>query len=205
MAKPLILAFQRNEVSLNLEKIDRSKLYGFVRVQAVDEDGRPCELAVLAGDGHTIIAKGGIATAYISPDGLWRNRADLKPVDPEGQEVVPVRSSFSAPVPVEKEATIDEYLAHSIRSVYLMTGDLEETELGKALRDGRIFTFPFSYRGGLEADTAFLLADESGNVFMALGRPTAIQFVGLDQATGLAPEEEASEDDTDDGMDFSMM
>lgn len=205
MAKPLVLDYQGTELPVALERVDRSRLYGYVDVKALDEQGRPCELCTLAGDGHTIVARGGTAVAYLSPDGLWRAKADLKAVDMHGQEITPVASSFNAPVPLATTATVDEYLSHNIRSVYLLSCEQGLGALAEELGRGTIYTFPFSYRGGLEADTAFLLAGAGGGIFLALGRPTDIQFVGLEQAGAVAAEEEGAEEEEEESMDFGMM
>src|SRR5260221_701392 len=113
MAKPLTVEFQGQAVNFTLEKVDRTKLYGYVETEVMDESGKRCELGTLAGDGRSIIGKGGTAIAYLSQDGLWRKKAELKPVDVHGKVITPVKSTFDAPVALERQATIDDYLSHS--------------------------------------------------------------------------------------------
>ena len=84
-----------------------------------------------------------------------------------------------------------------------MQNDGSMRDLLAELRGGTIFKFPYSFRGGLEADAGFLLAGADGNVFLAVGSPTKIEFVGLQQAVGLA-EEESGEDEAD-MLDFDMI
>lgn len=151
MAKQLNLVFQGESVNFDLEKVDRTKLYGYVETEVVDEAGKPCELATLIGDGHSIVGKGGTAIAYLSPTGQWRKKSDLKAVDLFGKVIVPVKSTFDAPVTLEKQATIDDYLSHNINLIYRLTPDEEHPALMSELKKGTIFQFPFSYRGGLEA------------------------------------------------------
>jgi hypothetical protein len=55
----------------------------------------------------------------------------------------------------------------------------------------------------LEADAGFLLMGEGGNVFMAVGNPTNVDFLGLQQTAALADEEEGV--DETDLMDFDMI
>src|SRR6266404_9309777 len=110
MAKPLVVEFQGQTADLQLEKIDRTKLYGYVETEVIDEAGKRCELATLTGDGHSIVGKGGTALAYLSTNGLWRDKAALKAVDVHGQAMVPVKSTFDAPVTLENKATIEDLL-----------------------------------------------------------------------------------------------
>ncbi len=204
MAKPLVLRFAGTEIAFDLEKVDRSKLYGTREVEAVDEKGRKCDLATLADDGRTVIGRGGTAHAMLSPEGAWLEKSALKPVDPEGKPITPVPSTYSAPVPLGSKASIEEYLSHNIRSVYVVRPQGDASALGKELQSGAIYTFPYSFRGGLEADAAFLLAGKDGNVFLAVGNPTRIRFVGLEQAASLT-EEGPGEEEDEESLDFGMM
>jgi hypothetical protein len=203
MGKPLVFAYGNAEFSFDPMKIDRSVLYGFKEVEVLDERGQRCELATLADDGKTVVGRGGVTYAYLAPDGAWCDKAALKPVDLEGREIQPVASSFSAPVPLAEKASLEEYLSHNVRSVYLMQSDGSPAELLAELRGGTIFKFPYSFRGGLEADAGFLLAGADGNVFLAVASPTRIEFVGLQEAAGAA-EEESGEEEAD-LLDFDMI
>ncbi len=203
MAKPLVLAFGGADLAFDIERVDRSRLYGTVDVEALDEKGRRCDLATLADDGRTVIGRGGTALGMLSPEGAWLEKSQLRPVDVEGKPVVPVPSTYSAPVPLSKKATIEEYLSHNIRSVYVVRAQGDASAIVKELQGGAIFTFPYSFRGGLEADAAFLLGGKDGNVFLAVGNPTKIRFVGLEQAGALT--EEGPEEEEEEALDFGMM
>src|SRR5271154_6533634 len=98
MAKPLVVEFAGESVNMSLSKIDRTRLYGYVDTEVLDETGKPCELGTLLGDGHTLIGKGGTGLAYLSQDGLWRKKAELRPVDRHGAVITPVKSTFDAVV-----------------------------------------------------------------------------------------------------------
>lgn len=63
--------------------------------------------------------------------------------------------------------------------------------------------FPFSYRGGLEPDQAFLLLGSDGNLFLALGRLPTFEFVGLRNSAPLAEEETVEEEESE--LDFGMI
>lgn len=205
MAKPLVVELRGQSFDLQLEKVDRTKLYGFVEAEVQDEAGRPCEVGTLTGDGHSIVGRGGSAIAYLSPDGLWRKKTDLRPVDPAGQPIPPVRSTFDAPVSLDRTATIDEYLSHNIHLIYRLTSEQEPAELRDELKKGTIFQFPFSYRGGIEASAGFLLQAADGNIFLCVGSPTKIEFIGLKTAAPVPTEEPGADADEEDLLDFSIV
>jgi hypothetical protein len=203
VAKPLVFQWGDNDLSFQLAKIDRSKLYGYKEVEVLDEDGNRCELATLADDGKTVVARGGTGLGQLDADGRWTDKSQLKAVDLEGNEIQPVASSYSAPIKLFETVTPDEYLRHNVRLVYQIETDDDTESLVQELERGTIFTFPYSYRGGLEADAGFLLMGEGGNVFMAVGNPTNVDFLGLQQTAALADEEEGV--DETDLMDFDMI
>jgi hypothetical protein len=206
MAKPLTLAFGGQAVQLNLEKVDRSKLYGYVDTEAYDDSGKRCELGTLIGDGHSIVGKGGASIAYLSHDGRWQKKAELKPVDLQGKPIIPVKSSFDAPIELSKKVTVDEYLSHNVNSVYQLTADSTQSALLTELKKGTIFSFPFSYRGGLESSAGFILQAADGNIFLAIGSPTKVDFVGLKATAAVVSDvDEPAAAEEEDGLDFGLI
>lgn len=205
MAKPLVVELQGTSHNLDLEKIDRTKLYGYVETEVLDEAGKRCELATLAGDGHSLIGKGGTGLAYLSHDGQWRKKAELRPVDLEGKAITPVKSTFDSTVPLTTKATVDDYLAHNIHLIYRLKPQEDADDLIAELKAGTIFQFPFSYRGGVEASAGFLLMGADGNIFLCVGSPTALEFVGLKTQPVFVPEENDAAAEEEDSLDFSMV
>jgi hypothetical protein len=134
---------------------------------------------------------------------MWREKGDLKPVDLRGNVLSPVKSSFDAPIVLEQQASIDDYLAHNIHLVYRLSSEGDASPLLDELRSGTIYSFPFSYRGGLEAYTGFLLLGSDGNLFLAVGSAPSFEFVGLKQPAAIAEDEASGEEE--DGLDFGMM
>ncbi len=204
MAKPLVFQLGESEFSFAMNKIDRSKLYGFKEVEALDESDQKCDLATLAGDGCTLIGRGGTGLGWLDADGSWCEKSQLTPIDKDGSEIVPVPSSFSASIKLFDTATVEEYLEHNIRLVYSMDALGESDELMSELNRGTIFRFPYSYRGGLEADTAFLLTNEGGEVMMSVGTPTQVEFIGM-AAPAATVDESGGQDAEVDLMDFDMI
>ena len=202
MAKPLVFQLGDQEVAFSLNKVDRSKLYGFKEVQALDESNHVCDLATLAGDGRTLIGRGGTGLGWLDADGGWRDKAELVPVDTDGNKIEPVPSSFSAPIKLFDTATVEDYLEHNIRLVYALESEDDLTDVMAELNRGTIFKFAYSYRGGLEADRAFLLNNDEGQAMMAVGTPTKVEFVGMAAA---AAAEEAEEIEDIEMMDFDMI
>jgi len=204
MPRALKFKYGDSEFECELNKIDRRKLYGSVDVETRDIDGNRCGLATLANDGKTLIPYGGTALGYISSDGEWVERTDLKPVDLSGNELPLLSSSFDVIIELKKTATLEEFLNYSSRLVYLMgTDDDFAPELVEQLAAGVIFQFEFLYREGISADPAFLLGTPDGLIWMMVGKPSAIEYVGLDQAAvcfvGNEDDEEVEE------FDFEML
>jgi hypothetical protein len=190
MARQLVLSLDGEEFSANLQKIDRERLYGDIEIEAFDEEGNEAVLQILDADGKTLIATGGTSLATMDEDGNSVDRRKLIPINSEGEEIEPVPSSFNQPN-LLYEATVDEYLSHYVKSVYILSPpeganfDL----LDDVLSGDAIYKFDFSYRGGLEYDTAFLLGNDK-TVFMVIGTNATLQFVKLNQPSVLEPIEE---------------
>ena len=205
MARQLVLSLDGREFPVSLVKIDREKLYGSVEIEAFDEKGREAQLRVLAADGKTLIDKGGTALTIVNEKGTSMDRSALTAVDEDGDPIEPVPSSFNAPNVLDR-ATSDDYLAQMVKSVYL----LQPPEDGGDIRylldhlDGEaIFTFPFSWRGGLEYDKAFVLGADN-EAFMIVGKPAEFKFLRLNQATTLLDSTEEEEISADD-LDFDLI
>ena len=216
MPRSLNFHFNDSEISLTMHKVDRSRLYGFKEVEVVDENDNKCELATLAEDGRTVVGKGGTALAYLSVDGNWCERDKIKPVNLEGDEITPVKSSFSSAIDLREKVSIDEYLNHNIRLIYRMELNIESEEDGptesdafenlmQELKSGAIYNFPYSFRGGLEADAGFLLTNHNDELFFVVGDRSNVEMIGLQQVAAATQDEEPSSDAGADLMDFDMI
>ena len=205
MPRALVFRHRDAELSFQIEKLDRTKLYGSVDVEAIDDKGRKCELATLASDGRTLLGKGGTAAAFLSETGSWLERAALKPVDAFGDPIAPVPSSFAAPVELAGDTDIDDYLSHNVKSVYFLSTEADVAPLAAELKEGKIFKFPYSFRGGLVSDVGFLLANPEGQIFLAVGQPTRIHAIGLDVQPVYEDEETVAAEGETDELDFGMM
>ena len=201
----LKLEFEGEPVNCGINKVDRSKLYGYKKTEILDDQDRPCSTATLASDGKTLIPSGGVALAYISPTGAWREKSELQAVDMNGEPIEGVTSTFKETVDITEECTPEHFLDHSIRMVYKLSPEEDHQFPGSllaALKEGKIYTFPFSYRGGLTADTAFIMEGEDKTIWMLIGKKTDINFLSYEQAKGVAEPEEQEDEDED--LDFNM-
>lgn len=203
MARPLVLVLDGVEYPVSIVKIDRDKLYGHVEIEAYDEKGREASLRVLAADGKTLIDKGGTALATVNDRGDSVDRNELVPVNEDGEPLEQVPSSFNQKNEL-KPATVEEYFTQIVKSVYLVgtfdTNDI--SDLRDALSDDRMYTFPFSWRGGIDYDNAYLIGS-GGDIFMVVGKQAEFEYVKLNQAAALdaGDEEEISADD----LDFDLL
>ena len=209
MARKLEFDFGGETFTMAIHKVDRSKLYGRVKTETFDANDKECTLATLARDGRTIIPMGGTASGYVNTEGLWVTRDELIPIDRDGKEIEEVASSFSAPTPLTQEVDIDTFLDHPIRLAYQLEAQTEmDVGLKAKLKAGAIFQFPFSYRGGIYFDPAFLMQGEGETLWMLIGQKSDIEFVGFEQAAICAARcDELGEDDSGetDAFDFDML
>ena len=209
MARKLEFEFGEDRFSCAILKVDRSKLYGHVVTQTYDADDKRCDLVSIARDGRTIIPYGGTASAYIDTKGLWVERDDLKPVDGDGKALNEVPSSFKIPNRLASEISLETYLDHPIRITYLLSPENDIAPKLKAkLKKGAIYQFPFSYRGGVNTDPAFLLMGEDDTLWMLIGHTSDIDYLGFEQAAVCAArslDEEEDEDENADAFDFDML
>lgn len=203
MARALVLSLDGQEFPVSIVKIDREKLYGRVEIEAFDEKGREASLRVLAADGKTLIDKGGTALATITDKGDSVERSELIPIDTDGEKIEQLPSSFTQKNEL-KPATVEDYFTQIVKSVYLV-GTFETNDISALqdfLSDGRMYCFPFSWRGGTEYDNAYLIGSGS-DIFMVVGKQADFQYVKLNQPAVLDSGEE--EDISADDLDFDLM
>ncbi len=188
-----------------LHKVDRSKLYGARKIETLDEQGDPCELATLLDDGKTLIPYGGTASGYLNPDGEWVSRGQITPVDPDGEPLQKVSSSFDTGLTLSTRASMDEFLDHSIRLSYALQSEALDPVFVETLADGAIFKTRFSYRGGIHPDPAFVLQGEDQTIWLLIARENVIEYAALEQAAVIAATEEDDDETDSDELDFGLL
>lgn len=201
MAKTLAISLGSTSFELIPQKVDRDKLYGHTEIRVLNADGTCCSQAAINGDGVNIICPGATKIGITDDSGNWVDKQALIPKLEDGSTPVKIQSSFDSEISLAREASIEELLDLSIQSVYQLTG-MDAIQLAVAINE-RIYTFDFSYKGGYECCTAFVLANENG-VFMLTGTSATYEYVGMDELAEL----DACDGDIniEDGeLDFSMM
>ncbi len=203
LAKSLTFTLGIETCSLEPVKLERKKVYGWTETRATDDSGAECQLVNLEESGSSIIPKGGIGLGMLDPNGLWVIKSELVALDANGSPAQAFPSSFDAPIELAVTASVEQLLNHNVTSVYCLAPSEPSAVLLKALTDGTIFTFPFSYRGGFEQSTAFLLLSNE-TLFLLTGEPVIFEFIGLAQS-GVIDEAEDDVAEESDELDFSMM
>lgn len=200
MARTLNFKINGCEYSAEPVKIERKKLYGWTELVVTDVHGNNCRRVSLNSDGTTIIDKGAIKLGMVDEAGSWIMREQLMAVNSNGEQIEKIRSSFETGCILDTKASVEELLAVNISSVYELSGDDSTnlaTEIGKD-----IYRIDFNYRSEYSADPAYILSTSSG-LFLLVGRPIEIEFIGLEQ-TGVIEDEEDTEFEDGD-IDFSLM
>lgn len=200
MARALVLSLGGEESRFQIVKVDREKLYGKKERVVVDEENRPCTPAWLTADGSALVPAGG--TAHVWIDERWdaTEMNARKAVDADGQPLVQHPSTLDVPQEARR-VPADRVLDHLTHTVYELAPEALGAAARAALEEGAILEVPFAYRGGYEADRAFVLQNAEG-IFALVGRPTGFQMLSHQ----VQPELESPEGDELEGdLDFSMM
>ena len=182
-------------------KVDRSKLYGWTELKALDDEGRECQMVNMDETGTVIIPKGGLGLGILSPEGQWVDRGSLKAVKPDGSDAPPVASSFSSPIELKDAVDDESFLDHNISLVYQL--DDAPAELIAAVGE-KIFGFCYAYRDGFKGDPAFVLAS-GGSLFMLVGQKTEYEMLSLAEASAVDDEDQGDDEEGEDDLDFSAM
>ena len=210
MARSLHFLHPSGPFEATIIKVDRGKLYGSRELETLDSEGHLCTLATMAADGHSLIPVGGTAIAHLNAEGLWLEGDQLRPVDADGAPLPLIASSFEAPIALERNVDVEGLLEHSIRLTYAL--DLLAplpTALDAELASGAIYGFPFSWRGGADADPAFLLRGEDGTLWMLVGEANSIEEVGLEPPAPWTSDADLEDQEApgraEDPLDFRML
>ena len=200
MARTLTFSHKGTEFQVPINKVDRSKVYGWVDRKAIDRDGNECFFGSISGDGLNIFGRESFEMGHVDETGDWVEKADLKVVDTEGNVLERQEASFKSPVELAEVVSVDEYLNHTAKSVYQIDdpGDLLE-----AVKEAGIFKFNFNYIASYQPDPAFLVENE-GVLFMVVAEDAGFEFIGLAEVESTVLVEDDEEEEASDELDFSM-
>lgn len=202
MARSLNFSLNGAELSVSIEKVDRKKIYGWVEKKALDRDDNICHFGSISGDGMHIFGKESFEQGYIDEKGSWVEKSTLKVVDNNGNVLEKEEASFKKTIELAETVTVDEYLNHTVKSVY----ELEAPEeMHKAVQelDG-VYKFFFNYTVSYSPDPAFLIANDDA-LFMIVAEESGFEFIGLQEVeSAVLVEDEEDEEEAGDELDFSM-
>lgn len=187
------------ESSFDHEKLDRAKLYGKRQRWILDPHGQRCERAELSRDGTLLIRSGMTAQGYFDEAGAWIPNSQLVGLDAEGKPLAHVPSTLGEAQALTGPVDPGEILDLAVRSVYVLSPGGFDPKLEAALKDGKVFRFEFSYRGGYDTEIAYLVGNASG-YFALVGSPAISEWCELQ--TTIA--DDAGGDDDGDELDFEM-
>lgn len=178
MSKELTLNLSGKQVTVSIEKVDRSDLYG--QTISTMLDGRvECTRVQVLMDA-TILGQKSTAKALMI-EGMWVEEQDTKRYTNEGHEMVKEESSFKA-APDANMCFIDNLLDYCIKSVYSLDKEFDTT-----------YDTQFSYTAGYPK-TAYLITGADGNGYMLIGEPARCDWVGHKDLSTV-DDEEWTEDD----------
>jgi len=202
LAKGLTFSIGGASFEADPEKLDRKKLYGYRENIALDDDGAECTLVSTSECGTIVIPKGGTGLGYLSADGNWVDRGEIKTVNLDGSPALIKPSSYSGTITLDQKASPEDLLDCSVAGFYHLFSDPELlTAIGT-----NIYQFEYCYRDSYETSTAFVLASGNGGskeLFMLIGYKNDFQFLGFDEISVVDEADEEEEDD-DGGFDFSF-
>jgi len=200
MARTAEFSINGLSIVAELKKVDRKKIYGWSSIEVYDENKSKCKIAGLA-DGCYILPSGSTSLVTLNTKGEVVSKSDMVGLDSNGKPVDKVPSVYDRTVML-REATVDEYLSLSVKSVYQLSIAEKKEDFLKVLNTGKIFYFVFNYREDYEGDDAFLLS--SGNeIFAITGMLSDPEFIGLqDNEQELVVEDTEATDEDD--FDFAM-
>ena len=199
MARVISVSLDGVESSFGFKAVDRSALYGKRRRVALDRSGEPCSRASLLQDGSMLLRSGMTGQGYFLSDGTFLKQSDLEGFDAEGLPLEKVASTLGVPQPLEGPLDPSAVLDLRVETVYALDADTVSDDLLARLDAGGVYRFSFNFRDDYRAETAILLANDSG-VFALIGIPVAYEWSEL-RAVAELP---AVDDDSDDDLDFEM-
>lgn len=185
-----------------IAKVDRDKVYGYVKTEIYDNNGGLCSTASLLDDGSTLILSGSTALKSVDKNGAEVNKKTLTAVHLDGTPADQIPSVFDAEIKLNP-ATIDALFDLEVKSIYQLSFDDEAAkhELIATLASGNLFSFDFTYRADYCCDDALLVSAQN-EVFILVGK--TVEFPYLNNEVVQIVEEELEETEEEDEFSFDM-
>jgi hypothetical protein len=199
MAKPVIVSFQGEQSTFQLQKLERQKLYGSKRRIPIDAKGIPCNRAALTDDGAVLLLSGMTAQGWFDPDGAQVESSAIGARGPDGSALELVPSTLGVCQVLEGPIEATEVLDLAVSSAYRLEPETLADSLATSLAAGEAWRFPFNYRPDYRAETAFLVGNDDG-IYALIGIPTEVRYLSLNAPPPLEADDEGADD-----LDFEML
>jgi hypothetical protein len=198
MARGLVLEWNGEVASFDLQRVERSHLYGSKRRIAVDEGGAPCGRASMTLDGSVVIRPGMTAQGWFTEDGEQVESAEVVAISPEGAPLAVHPSTMGVQQSLVGPVDPREVLDLTTDAVFVLRAEAIPPKLKSALASGDVFRFTYCYRPDPSPQVGYLVANAEG-IFAIVGRVYACPWMTREQA--------ASELDShgDEELDFEMV
>ncbi len=185
-----------------ITKVDRDKVYGYVKTEIYDNNGGLCSTASLLDDGATLILSGTTALKSVDKSGAEVNKKNLMAVHLDGTPAEQLPSVFDAEIALQP-ATMDALFDLEVKSIYQLSFDDEAVkhELIATLAEGKLFTFKFNYRADYTSDDALLVSAQN-EVFILTGK--TIEFPYLNNEIVQIIEDDQEEMEEEEEIDFGL-
>lgn len=185
-----------------ITKVDRDKVYGYVKTEIYDSNGGLCSTASLLDDGSTLILSGSTALKSVDKSGAEVSKKGLKAVHLDGTPAEQLPSVFDAEIALTP-ASLDTLFDLEVKSIYQLSFDDETVkhELIATLANGNLFSFKFNYRADYTSDDALLVAAQN-EVFILTGK--IIEFPFLNNEIVQIIEDELEEMEEEEEIDFGL-
>lgn len=200
MARSLNFSLKGAEIPVSIEKVDRKKIYGWVEKKALDRDSNVCHFGSISSDGMNIFGKESFEQGYVDGQGSWTEKTSLKVVNNTGDVLEKEEASFKKTIELSEIVGVDEYLNHTVKSVYELDAPEEIVKAAKEA-DG-VYKFSFNYTASYSPDPAFLIANDDA-LFMIVAEEGGFEFIGLQEIESAVMVDD-EEDEAGDELDFSM-
>ncbi len=184
-----------------INKIDRDKIYGYVKEFTYDANGEECVMGSVLNDGSTFVLSGSTAIKKVDGQLHELGKDDIKTVKLDGSEAELVASVFEeekelSEFPLEKVLDLQVELAYQLS----FEDDDEKNAALKLIDKDKAYYFVYNWRTDYEGSDAFIVSNGT-DIFALSGK--IIEFTFLDNKTMVAVDE-AEDESEDDELDFSM-
>ena len=199
MARSIVVSLKGVESSFGFKAVDRNSLYGKRRRVPLDSSGGICTRASLLEDGSLLLRSGMTGQAYFLPDGTSLKQSELEAFDFDGSPLEKVPSTVGVSQELHGPVNAQDVLDLRVKTIYALLPEEVSSDLQTSVDAGDIYKFSFNYRDDYQAETGYLVSNDSG-IYALIGDAVSYEWSKLELVTELP----AVDQDEDDDLDFEM-